>query len=269
MSFRHLSADSQGMALRRPFTWLVLVGICCSMAGLYQVMNEAPSARAVAPAPRASAEAKSPFAGANAAPTTVTEAPPSETATATATPETPAPVAGIAATPTPAAQPSAAVQVAATLETPAAENPGTLPSLVSTASSPSVSSPAKAASLLDLMNQARTKEGLAPLERDGDLEAVALARAQNLVAGGYFDHYAPDGESAFSELAARGIRYRLAGENLARNNYVDARTVQAAFDGLMASPGHRANILEVRFSSAGVAAVQSGKMWIYVTVFLN
>lgn len=186
-----------------------------------------------------------------------------------AAPETQAPVAGIAATPTPAAQPSVAVPAPTTVETPIADNPGTLPSLVSTVSTPGISSPAKAAALLDLMNQARTKEGLAPLERDGDLEVVALARAQNLVAGGYFDHYAPDGESAFSELAARGIRYRLAGENLARNNYVDSRTVQAAFDGLMASPGHRANILEVRFSSVGVAAVQSGKMWIYVTVFLN
>ena len=84
---------------------------------------------------------------------------------------------------------------------------------------------------------------------------------------GYFDHYAPDGESAFSELAVRGIRYRLAGENLARNNYAEAKTVAAAFEGLMASPGHRANILEERFSKVGVAAVQSGKMWVYVTVF--
>ena len=90
-----------------------------------------------------------------------------------------------------------------------------------------------------------------------------------MIGNGYFDHYAPDGESAFTELAARDIQYRLAGENLARNNYADARTVGAAFDGLMASAGHRANILEPRFSSVGVAAVQSGKMWIYVTVFLN
>jgi len=46
--------------------------------------------------------------------------------------------------------------------------------------------------------------------------------------------------------AARGLRYRLAGENLARNNYPDSRTVEAAYEGLMASPGHRANILEAR-----------------------
>jgi uncharacterized protein YkwD len=129
--------------------------------------------------------------------------------------------------------------------------------------------PEKAKALLDSMNEARLAAGLDALEWDVSLEEVAYARARNLVVNGYFDHYAPDGESAFSELAARGIRYRLAGENLARNNYVETRTVAAAFDGLMNSPGHRANILEPRFSSVGVAAVKDGKMWIYVTVFLN
>jgi uncharacterized protein YkwD len=129
--------------------------------------------------------------------------------------------------------------------------------------------PEKARGLLDAMNEARLAQGLAALEWDESLEEVAYARAKNLVENGYFDHYAPDGESAFSELAARGIRYRLAGENLARNNYLENKTVAAAFDGLMNSPGHRANILEERFSSVGVAAVRDGKMWIYVTVFLN
>jgi uncharacterized protein YkwD len=129
--------------------------------------------------------------------------------------------------------------------------------------------PDKARGLLDDMNDARVKEGLAPLDWDVSLEEVAYARAKNLVQNGYFDHYAPDGESAFSELAARGIRYRLAGENLARNNYLETKTVRAAFDGLMNSPGHRANILEPRFSSVGVAVVRDGKMWVYVTVFLN
>ena len=123
--------------------------------------------------------------------------------------------------------------------------------------------------LLDLMNQQRLKEGIPVLRANPALERVALARANNLVANGYFDHYSPDGESAFSELAARSIQYRLAGENLARNNYPETRTVQAAFDGLMASQGHRANILESRFTQAGVAAVRSGKMWVYVTVFMD
>lgn len=131
------------------------------------------------------------------------------------------------------------------------------------------SATAKAEALIGLMNRARVSEGLRVLASDPALAEVALARARNLLANGYFDHYAPDGESAFTELADRGLRYRLAGENLARNNYPEARTVQGAFDGLMASAGHRANILEARFAHVGVAAVAWGKLWLYVTVFTD
>jgi uncharacterized protein YkwD len=119
------------------------------------------------------------------------------------------------------------------------------------------------------MNQARANAALGALESDEDLEAVALVRVRNLIDNGYFDHYSPAGENAFSELGARGIRYRLAGENLARNNYPEIRTVAAAFDGLMGSPGHRANILEPRFTRVGVAVVRSGRVWYYVTVFAD
>lgn len=129
--------------------------------------------------------------------------------------------------------------------------------------------PGKEASLFDLVNAARLAAGTGVLDRDADLDAVAFARASNLVQDRYFDHYAPDGTSAFSELAARGLAYRLAGENLARNNYPSGRTVQAAFEGLMASEGHRANILEPRFGAIGIAAVRSGGFWLYVMVFTN
>jgi len=125
------------------------------------------------------------------------------------------------------------------------------------------------ADLLDLLNGARFEHGLAGLERYDYLDAVALARAESLAAHGYFDHTAPDGSSAFSELAGRGILYRLAGENLARNNYPEGKTVEAAFQGLMASPGHRQNILEPAFGAIGLAVVQSGGMWYHVMVFTN
>ena len=125
----------------------------------------------------------------------------------------------------------------------------------------------KAAALVDAMNLARIEHGLSALTVDVELTAVAEARARDLVRNRYFDHYGPDGHSAFSELAARGIAYGLAGENLARNNYPEDSTVQAAFKGLMESPGHRANILEARFSRVGVVAARSGRTWVYVTVF--
>lgn len=127
----------------------------------------------------------------------------------------------------------------------------------------------KAVALLAYMNAARVAEGTHELARDGALDAVAMKRAEDLLRLGYFEHYGPDGESAFSELRARDIKYRLAGENLARNNHPAERTVIEAFDSLMASEGHRANIVEQRFYRVGIAAVQSGKVWLYVTVFTN
>ncbi|MCK9520606.1 MAG: CAP domain-containing protein [Dehalococcoidia bacterium] len=128
---------------------------------------------------------------------------------------------------------------------------------------------AKASALFDAMNAARADAGESPLAWSPELEAVALVRAAHLARHSYFDHYGPDGTSAFSELATRGISYQLAGENLARNNYPDSHTVTTAFEALMASPGHRANILESRFSRAAVAAVRNGGMWLYVTVFMD
>jgi uncharacterized protein YkwD len=124
-----------------------------------------------------------------------------------------------------------------------------------------------AGELMERMNEARVDAGLTELSFDAGLLTVATVRVQDLINGGYFDHYAPNGSSAFSELGARGITYGLAGENLARNTYPDVRSVQAAFDALMGSPAHRANILEPRFEDVAVAAVKTGKTWYYVTIF--
>jgi uncharacterized protein YkwD len=151
---------------------------------------------------------------------------------------------------------------------PAAEPVGVLPS-AAVSEAPTTRYTAFETDLFERMNGARVTGGASALARNTDLDGVALARAKNLVEVGYFDHYAPDGTSAFTELTSRGLAYYVAGENLARNNYPPAQTVQAAFDALMASPGHRANILEPRFGAVGVAAVREGDMWLFVTVFTN
>lgn len=197
--------------------------------------------------------------------------PPAEAAEPTSAPATTQPtvddepivttVAEEVATPTPSPEPAASMEPApvSTVATlPQAQHVAVVENL-----------PVKAQGLLDSMNAARASEGLPALAVDETLVAVALSRARDLVENDYFAHYGPDGGSAFSELAARGVNYALAGENLARNNYLEAKTVAAAFEGLMASPGHRANILEPRFTKVGVVAVLDGRMWVYVTVFMS
>lgn len=123
--------------------------------------------------------------------------------------------------------------------------------------------------IVEGLNEARTGAGLPPLARDERLDEVARARAADLVERGYFAHVAPDGGTAFTELQSRGIRYGLAGENLARNTYPEGDAARVALEGWLASPGHRANVLEPRFVRVGVAVTRANTTWVIVAVFTD
>jgi uncharacterized protein YkwD len=97
--------------------------------------------------------------------------------------------------------------------------------------------------LVLLMNGARADAQVAPLRDDPALQARAQARAELLCASGQFSH---DGY----EAAYRGLPYGWKGENLARGQR-DPRAIHAQ---LMASPGHRANILRREFTAVGVGS---------------
>jgi hypothetical protein len=71
----------------------------------------------------------------------------------------------------------------------------------------------------------------------------------------YFSHeIPPDGHYFEVELPPAGIDFRLAGENIARNNANDRETVQRAQTGFLNSPPHRANIMESQYREIGVGA---------------
>ena len=73
---------------------------------------------------------------------------------------------------------------------------------------------------------------------------------------GYFGHVDPRGRRPYIDLlAAYGVGYGLAGENLALNNYAAAEAAGRALTSLMNSQSHRENILESRFRRAGVGVV--------------
>jgi len=242
-----------------PVTALLAAGALCSLGGLVATRSGAGPVEAQQPPPQMSALPAASVVSSNGSPTVVTEGSP-DTAAAPRQP-------GTAAMPSPEVL-AAAAPPPGPLTAPNADAVQSLPAHIEVpAEVPS--SPEHATALFDAMNAARTAERVPAFERNSLLDQVAMVRARQLVIQGYFAHYGPDGESAFSELAARGVTYGLAGENLARNNYPDNRTVRAALDGLMASPGHRANILEGRFTRAGVAAVRDGRVWVYVTVFMD
>lgn len=107
--------------------------------------------------------------------------------------------------------------------------------------------------MLQLVNAQRKKAGLAPLIADGALQNLALAHANDMFKRGYFSHYTPEGLSPFDRMEKAGINYHYAGENLAL-----APDVSLAMQGLMNSPGHRANILSPNFHKVGIGVIDGG-----------
>lgn len=106
--------------------------------------------------------------------------------------------------------------------------------------------------MLDLVNQERQQAGLRPVAADEALRGVARAHSQEMFERSYFAHDSPTAGSPYDRMRAARISFFLAGENLAY-----APNVQAAHQGLMRSPGHRANILRADFGRVGIGIIRS------------
>ena len=107
--------------------------------------------------------------------------------------------------------------------------------------------------MLQLVNEERTKRGIAPLKADPELTTVARAHSRDMFARGYFAHITPEGESPFDRMKDAHIQFLTAGENLAL-----AHSLSIAHNGLMHSPGHRANILNPAFGRVGIGILDGG-----------
>jgi len=119
--------------------------------------------------------------------------------------------------------------------------------------------------MLELVNAERAQAGLQPLKPDADSTQVARAHAADMFARGYFSHVTPDGQDPFDRMRRAQVRYLTAGENLAL-----APTLPMAHQGLMNSPGHRANILRPAFGRVGIGIQDGGRHGLMVTqVFRN
>ena len=111
-------------------------------------------------------------------------------------------------------------------------------------------SPAEAeARLLILLNRSRQAAGIKPLQPDDELRAIALAHSTDMVEHHFVGHVSPTTGSSEDRVRRAGVVLLEAGENIAQSN--DA---ESAHDELMASPGHRANMLRRSFTHVGIAA---------------
>ena len=108
-----------------------------------------------------------------------------------------------------------------------------------------------------LVNIEREKRGLSELTHDWELSRVARIKSQDMKDNRYFSHTSPTYGSPFQMMKSFGIKYRSAGENIARGQ----ATPQAVVNAWMNSSGHRANILNSSFTHIGVGYVADGKYW--------
>ena len=128
----------------------------------------------------------------------------------------------------------------------------------------SVSSPKVRADLeaqmLVLVNEERRKQNLPPLKADPELTMVARAHSKDMFARGYFAHVTPDGLDPFARMRKASVRFLVAGENLALG-----QTLTICHNGLMNSPGHRANILDASYGRVGIGILHGGMHGLMVT----
>ncbi len=114
--------------------------------------------------------------------------------------------------------------------------------------------------LVDLVNARRTEAGCGDLAWHAAVAEVARAHSQDMQDRNFFSHTNPDGDDPFERLAAAGIGFAAAGENLAMGTGDGGQAFQLWMD----SSGHRANIENCAYTHHGVGLV--GGRWTHLFV---
>ena len=110
----------------------------------------------------------------------------------------------------------------------------------------------RAGIILETNNQ-RVANGLKALKENSILNKAALAKAQDIINKQYFDHISPSGVGPDGLAQKYGYEYIVIGENLILGVFSGDKE---AVDDWMNSPGHRANILNSRYTEIGVGVLK-------------
>ncbi len=112
------------------------------------------------------------------------------------------------------------------------------------------------AATMCLVNRERQTRGLQALHWNGHLESAAQAHTESMALGGYFEHVGPSGDTPLARMRRSGYIYSSqvgyeVGENIGWGS-LWLGTPRAIVAEWMASPGHRANILDPHFRDTGI-----------------
>ncbi|MFJ4678007.1 sigma-70 family RNA polymerase sigma factor [Kitasatospora sp. NPDC088783] len=193
------------------------------------------------------AQGTAPAADGDASPSAAPSASPS----AAASPSPSAPVSSAA--------PSPSASASAKPSAPAAPGSGS----AAASANPAAASAAKrstdlAQQVVDLVNTQRAQAGCGPVRANAKLATAALRHSEDMAARNFFDHTNPDGAGPQQRIDAVGYAWSGWGENIARGQ----KDAAAVMESWMNSPGHRANILNCKFTELGVGVhLGTGGPW--------
>lgn len=122
--------------------------------------------------------------------------------------------------------------------------------------------PGAAQRIFERVNRARVDAGLDPVAWSDALALVGADHAVEMYEEGYFAHVSPLTGDVGDRLSAAGVPFSVAGENLAL-----AATPAEVHEGLMDSPGHRANILGPGYRRLGIGVISGPLGLMTVQVF--
>lgn len=132
--------------------------------------------------------------------------------------------------------------------------------VASAAPAPTAVTPTQAAQLdqvFALTNQYRQQNGCRALIRNSYAEKAAQGHADWMNSTGTFSHTGANGSSFVDRMKAAGYA-NPGGENIAYGQ----RDAQAVMTAWMNSPGHRANILNCRFTRIGLGLAGTRNYWV-------
>ncbi|MEL6232030.1 MAG: CAP domain-containing protein [Cyanobacteria bacterium J06627_3] len=102
--------------------------------------------------------------------------------------------------------------------------------------------------VLRLTNEFRKQNGLKALVLDTNLDETADKHSKDMAKRDYFSHTGKDGSKPWDRARREGYESGTVGENIAAG-YSSAKAV---VDGWIASPGHRANMLNANYNEIGI-----------------
>jgi uncharacterized protein YkwD len=113
------------------------------------------------------------------------------------------------------------------------------------------------AQVLELINAARSQQGLKAYSLNSQLSKAALVHSIDMACQDFVGHNGSDSSTWNTRITTQGLAYTRASENIYVGNPAFGGSPQGAFDWWMGSQVHRSNILDPAYTKIGIGYVYS------------